>query len=105
MAVVTHDVKHLTICTTPKVACTEILEYVRWVEVGPPDACPFVDQRRTEGLTHFKSHCRDVRLACARAAVECTSQKEETTHGNNNSTGRTKTKQNKNTQVEKPNKK
>ena len=38
-----HDTKRVTICTTPKVACTELLEYVRWVEVGPALACPYVN--------------------------------------------------------------
>mmetsp|Transcript_18297 Transcript_18297/g.58423 ORF Transcript_18297/g.58423 Transcript_18297/m.58423 type:complete len:295 (+) Transcript_18297:581-1465(+) len=33
--------KHVLLCLTPKVACSEVLDYLRWFEVGPPLACAF----------------------------------------------------------------
>lgn len=33
--------KKVSICTTPKVGCSEQLDYLRWMEVGPPKACVY----------------------------------------------------------------
>jgi hypothetical protein len=33
--------KNVTVCITPKIGCSESLDYIRWMEVGPPRACVY----------------------------------------------------------------
>ena len=40
-SVLWHTERHTGVCLAPKLACSEILDYVRWFVVGPPAACAF----------------------------------------------------------------
>lgn len=64
------DAKRTAICTTPKVACTEIIEYMLWSEVGPPLACPFVNHSVVHGGVHnWESYIKGAEPACASLKV------------------------------------
>jgi len=33
--------KHVAVCATPKIGCSEVFDYMRWMEAGPALACAF----------------------------------------------------------------
>ena len=74
-----HDAKRVAICTTPKVACTELLEYVRWVEAGPALACPFVNHSVLIGGGRWESYVKSAERECELQKVRQSSQAENQT--------------------------
>ena len=43
--VIWHDARKVAVCTTPKIASSSIRAFVHWAEMGPPVACPYVQQQ------------------------------------------------------------